>query len=133
MLDSVHRLKRLNFTKAPWPEIRKEFRTLDWNPMCEGKKARKRNLINQDEWDPEQQLKSENKSVNKIDEANMKYNPKYFFIFAKTRQKTRPRIGPFLDLSTCQPNPNPNFAASLLSDQYKSVFVQPRQDWLVDH
>lgn len=75
--------------------------------------------------------------MNENDEAkalqNMKYNPKSFFIFAKTRQKTRPRIGPFLDLSTCQPNPNPNFAASLLSDQYKSVFVQPRQDWLVDN
>lgn len=48
--DSGHRLKRLNFTKAPWPEIRNEFRKLDWKPTCEGKKvrnrmARKRNLI----------------------------------------------------------------------------------------
>ena len=86
----------------------------------------------QDKWDLEQQLKSEYSSLNKKDEdqalQNMKQNPKSFFSFAKTRQKTRARIGPFLDPSTGQPNPSPDFAASLLSDQYKSVFVLYIQD-----
>ena len=62
----------------------------------------------------------------------MKENPKSFFNFAKTKQKTKAKIGPFLDTSTGLPNSSPDFAASLLSEQYKSVFVQPRQEWLVE-
>ena len=89
----------------------------------------------QDKWDIEQQLKSEYSCINKMEEdqavLNMKENPKAFFSFAKTRQKTRARIGPFLDPATGQPNPSPDFAATLLSEQYKSVFVHPRQAWVV--
>ena len=62
---------------------------------------------------------------------NMKSNPKAFYSFAKSRQKTKSKIGPFVDASTGQPNPHPEFAASELSRQYSSVFVQPREEWKV--
>ena len=54
------------------------------------------------------------------DEAvlRIKDNPKAFFSFAKSRQKTKARIGPFIDPSNGQPNPNPEFAATELSRQY---------------
>ena len=195
LLESGRRLKKLNFTKAPWTEIQVELRKLDWTPTVElakdspiaahnwfmehllpllenlvpvkGPKRRGRNRMErrrnllwrklskiqrriqsssslskltklvQDKWDLEVQLKSEYATLNRKDEEkallNMKENPKSFFGFAKARQKTRSRIGPFLDPSNGQPNPDPDFAASILSDQYKSVFVQPRPEWLVDN
>ena len=83
------------------------------------------------------ELKAEYSNLRRKDEdkalLNMKENPKSFFSYARTRQKTRARIGPFIDPSTGQPNPNPDFAAKLLSDQYKSVFVEPRPEWLVEN
>ena len=63
--------------------------------------------------------------------SNMKENPKSFLSFAKSRQKKRSQIGPFIDPSTGSPNPDPDFAASVLSEQYRSVFVEPRPEWLV--
>ena len=63
----------------------------------------------------------------------MKENSKYFFSFAKSRQKTKAMIGPFLDPTSGQPNPDPDYAASVLSDQYKSVFVQPKSQWKVNN
>ena len=64
---------------------------------------------------------------------NIKKNPKAFFSFARSRQKTRSRIGPFLDSATGPTTPDPDFAAGVLSDRYKSVFVQPRSEWKVDN
>ena len=61
----------------------------------------------------------------------MKENSKAFFSFAKSRQKTRTRIGQFIDPATGNPNHDPDFAASVLADPYKSVFVQPRPEWTV--
>ena len=46
--------------------------------------------------------------------------------------KKKARVGPFLDPSSGQPNSSPDFAANLLSDQYKSVFVEPRPEWVVE-
>ena len=84
----------------------------------------------QDKSDLEQQLSEDYEAVNNIagDEAvlRIKENPKAFFSFAKSRQQTRAKIGPFLDPSTGKPNPSPDFAAAELSKQYSSVFVQPR-------
>ena len=62
---------------------------------------------------------------------NMKSNPKAFYSFAKSRQKTKSKVGPFLDPTTGTPNPDPSFAASELSRQYSSVFVPPREQWKV--
>ena len=63
--------------------------------------------------------------------SRMKTNPKAFFAFAKSRQQTRTKVGPFIDTSTGLPNPDPDFTTERLSDQYASVFVQPRAEWAV--
>ena len=193
LLESGKKLKRLNFNKAPWPEIQKELAKLDWSPMkvqaldspsaalswfmdqvipileslvpvrstrkkCRNRVARERKLLwrrlsknqkkiassnsatklsklLQDKWDLEMQLKSEYISINNKEEndaiLNLKKNPKSFFSFARSRQKTRARIGPFIDPSTGVPNADPDFAASLLAEQYNSVFVPGRPEWLV--
>ena len=89
----------------------------------------------QDKQDLEQQLFDDYSATNTMEEdkavLNIKSNPKAFFSFAKTRQKTRSKIGPFVDPSTGAPNPHPEFAASELSKQYSSVFVPPRDEWKV--
>ena len=84
----------------------------------------------------EQQLLEDYTAVNNQEEdqavSNMKTNPKSFFSFSKSRQKTRAKIGPFIDQSSGQPNPDPDFAAAELGKQYSSVFVQPRPEWVVN-
>ena len=89
----------------------------------------------QDKYDLEQQLLEDYTAVNRQEEDqavfNMKTNPKVFFSFSKTRQKTRAKIGPFIDQSTGKPNPDPDFAAAELGRQYSSVFVEPRPNWVV--
>ena len=62
----------------------------------------------------------------------MKDNPKVFFAYGRARQNTKARVGPFLDPDTGTPNPDPDFAARLLSEQYDSVFTQPREKYSVD-
>ena len=54
---------------------------------------------------------------------DMKSNPKAFFAFGRARQKTKSRVGPFLDPGSGIPNSDPDFAARLLSEQYSSVFT----------
>ena len=89
----------------------------------------------QDKWKLEQELKSEYTTLNSKEEdvaiSNMRENPKSFFSFAKTRKKTRARICPFIDPPSGSPNPDPDFATSILSEQYQSVFVECRPEWLV--
>ena len=70
---------------------------------------------------------AENKVVN-----NIKCNPKAFYSYARARQKTKVRVDPFLDPSTGAPNPDPDYAAKVLSDQYNSVFTLPRHEYLVN-
>ena len=55
---------------------------------------------------------------------------KLFFSFARSRQKTKARVGPFLDESG-KPNPSPDFSAEALRQQYNSVFAIPRPAWNV--
>ena len=89
----------------------------------------------QDKADLEEELRQDYEAVNNMEEdqavLRIKDNPKAFFSFAKSRQKTRATIGPFLDPVTGRPNPSSDFAASELSKQYSSVFVQPRPAWAV--
>ena len=61
--------------------------------------------------------KEENKVFSK-----MKTNPKAFFAYAKVRQQTKARVGPFIDPSSGLLNPDPDFAAEHLSEQYSSAF-----------
>ena len=83
----------------------------------------------------EEQLLQDYSAMNSMEEnqavLNMKSNPKAFYSFAKSRQKTRSGVGPFIDPASGSPNPDPEFAASELSKQYSSVFVPPRADWKV--
>ena len=61
----------------------------------------------------------------------MRENPKAFFSFARSRQSTRARVGPFLDPSSNTPNSSPDFSSAVLKEQYDSVFAQPRPEWQV--
>ena len=63
--------------------------------------------------------------------SDMKENPKAFFSFAKSRQKTHAKVGPFLDPSTGKLNLDPDYTAECLSKQYSSVFTQPRPEWTI--
>ena len=62
---------------------------------------------------------------------NLKSNPKSFFSFARSRQKTKARIGPFLDPTSGKLNPDVAFTAETLRHQYNSVSSMPRSDWIV--
>ena len=63
----------------------------------------------------------------------IKSNSKAFFSFARSRQKVKAKVGPFLDPTTGNPNPFPDFAAKGLSEQYNSVFASPRPAWTVNN
>ena len=63
--------------------------------------------------------------------SRMKTSPKAFFAYARARQQTRAKIGPFIDTTSGLPNPDPDFTAEQLSKQYSNVFVQPRAEWSV--
>ena len=41
-------------------------------------------------------------------------------------------MGPFIDPNTGNPNPSPDYAAQVLSQQYNSVFAVPRPAWKVE-
>ena len=62
----------------------------------------------------------------------MKTNAKAFFAYGRAKQKTKAKVGPFLDPASGIPSPDPDFAAKLLSDQYSSVFTTPRPEYIVD-
>ena len=91
--------------------------------------------LHRDKQDLEQQLYDDYSATNILEEnqaiSNIKLNPKAFFSFARSRQKTCAKVGPFIDSTTGKPNSSPEFAASELSRQYSSVFVKPREEWKV--
>ena len=86
-------------------------------------------------WKLEAELASDYSSSNSAEEdqavLRIKTNPKAFFTFAKSRQKVRAKVGPFLDPDIGAPNPSPDFAADALRKQYDSVFATPRPAWSV--
>ena len=83
----------------------------------------------------EEQLKADYNAENAMEEdraiLNIKTNPKFFFSFARSKQKTKSQIGPFIDQSTGKLNPDQAFTAETLCKQYNSVFSQPRDQWSV--
>ena len=89
----------------------------------------------QNKSDLELQLLEDYTAVSRAEEDqavfNMKSNPKSFFSFSKSRQRIRAKVGPFIDPSSGNPNPDPSFAAEELAKQYSSVFVTPRPEWVI--
>ena len=141
ILEEVVPMKKLPRKKRSRPMMARRRRLL-WKRLSKTKtKIKNASTINQlmkllqDKTDMEHELAADYEAVNNMaeDEAvlRIKENPKAFFSFAKSRQKTKARIGPFLDPNTGKPNPSANFAAAELSKQYSSVFVEPRQSWAV--
>ena len=88
-------------------------------------------------WKLESELASDYSSSNNMEEdqavLRIKSNPKAFFSFAKSRQKVRAKVGPFLDPALGTPSPSPDFAADALRKQYDSVFAVPRPAWSVSN
>ena len=86
-------------------------------------------------WEIEKQLSSDYTAISNMEEdeavLRIKSNSKVFFSFARSRQKVKAKVGPFMDPSTNTPNPSPDFAAEALRRQYDSVFAVPRPAWAV--
>ena len=120
----MHRMRRLL-----WKRLAKVRKSISKAPSIN-----KLTKLLQRQWDIEAQLSSDYTSTNnrEEDEAVMriKQNPKAFFSFARSRQKTKAKVGPFLDDNDV-PNPSPDFAAEALRQQYNSVFAAPRPAWTV--
>ena len=191
LLDSAHRLGKLDFQEAPWDKIRIELGNIHWSDMAKLSKAnptvahsyllsriipvlealvplkktgskgrsrqtRRRNLL----WrkmgkvknqigkaisckkmtrllnlrsNLESELRQLYSSQNKEAEARvikeMRKNPNIFFNYTRARQRTKAKVGPLLDPVTGKLNPDSQFTADTLSEQYSSVFTQPRPEW----
>ena len=82
-------------------------------------------------WELEGMLSADYTAASNMEEdeavLRIKSNPKAFFSFARSRQKVKAKVGPFLDPSTGLPNPSPDFAAESLRTQYNSIFSAPNQ------
>ena len=59
------------------------------------------------------------------------FHDKAFYAYGRARQKTKARVGPFIDPDTGVPNPDPDYLAKVLSAQYSSVFVPTRPEYQV--
>ena len=190
LLDSCRRLRKLDFRKAPWPDIKQNLKGIDWSPMSRlarinptiahswflvklvpvleklvpvkmnsggrNRLHRKRKLLwrklgkikvklhnassvqkiarlLQDRQELEHELKAMYSTMTKEAEdkvvAGMKEDVNVFFSYAKARQKTRTKVGPFIDPDTSELNLDPDYTAQCLSEQYSSVFTPPRPEW----
>ena len=123
----MHRMRRLLWRRLT--KARKRFRTAS--------SVHKLAEHMQEVWDLEAQLSADYQATDCSEEneavMRMKSNSKAFFSFARSRQKVKAKVGPFLDPTTGHPNPSPDFAAKALSEQYTSVFASPRPAWTVNN
>ena len=78
--------------------------------------AYKLSRLLQDRRDLQLELKRLYQELNQASEArviaDMKENPKVFFSYAKARQKTAAKVGPFLDPETGELNLDPVFCSA---------------------
>ena len=92
--------------------------------------------ILQQKWDLEKQISEDFISSNNSQEDDvvfrLKDNPKAFFSFARSRQNTKAKVGPFMD-SAGMPNSSPDYCCKALQQQYESVFAPPRPQWKVNN
>ena len=117
------------------------MRRLIWKRLSKVKKSiKKATNINtlsellQKSWELEAQLSSDYTTTSHSEEDQavfrIRENPKAFFSFARARQRTKAKVGPFL-YSQGVPNQSADFAAESLRVQYNSVFATPRPAWSV--
>ena len=195
LLESGRRFKKLDFSKAPWPQVQTRLKQIDWGPLQSVAKENvtaahsllmntvipileelvppkvtgkrfghfKKHKTRRCLWRKLGRVKKKLLSTTSVSNANnllqmkqkieqqlkrsydsqgwdeeykvvnvMKSNVKAFFAYGRARQNTKAKVGPFLDTETGIPNPDPDYAANLLNDQYRSVFTQPRPEYLVD-
>ena len=123
----MHRMRRLL-----WRRLAK----VDHN-LKKASTMNKKSKLLAEKWELEKQLASDYSASNNAEEdevvLRMKQNSKAFFSFARSRQTTRSKVGPFLDPTTNKPNSSPDYCCRALQRQYDSVFAQPRPEWLVDN
>ena len=95
----------------------------------------KKSKLLTEKWKLKSQLAEDYTATNNAEEdevvLRMKENPKAFFSFARSRQTTRAKVGPFLDPVSNQPNSSPDYCCKALQEQYESVFANPRPEWQV--
>ena len=103
----MHRMRRLLWKRLA--KVRKALKTAT--------STQKVADLLQRMWQLEGELTSDYTATNNMveDEAvfKIKSNSKYFFTFAKSRQNTRAKVGPFLDADG-HPNSSADFAAESL-------------------
>ena len=143
ILPVLEKLVPKKAKKSSKPKIHR-MRRLLWRRLAKAKRKfqaassiSKTTEYMQKIWDIESQLAADYTASNTIEEneavMKIKSNSKAFFTFARSRQKVRAKVGPFLDPETGRPNPSPDFAAECLRNQYNSVFAVPRPEWKVDN
>ena len=124
--SSLHRSRKLI-----WRKLRKVKTRLE-----RANSIQKIAKLLQDKQDLESELKNMYSSFTQEAEAKvisgMRENVNVFFSYAKARQKTQAKVGPFLDPQTSELNLDPDFSAKCLSEQYSSVFTPPRPEWTID-
>ena len=141
VLEVLENLVPLKAKKSQSRPKMHRMRRLLWKRLCKVKNSLKKATsvhrlteLLQKMWDLESQLNCDYSAVNtrEEDEAvlRIKSNSKYFFSFARSRQKTKAKVGPFLD-GDGKPNPSSDFAAEALRQQYDSVFAKPRPEWSI--
>ena len=63
--------------------------------------------------------------------SNIRQDSSKFFAYAKARQKSKCKIGPFIDPESGDLVLDPDYTVQCLSDQYASVFNKPRPEWSI--
>ena len=120
----MHRMRRLLWKRLA--KVRRSLKTAS--------SVHKLSELLQKMWELESQLEADYNAVNSMEEdeavLRIKSNSKCFYSFARSRQKVKAKVGPFLD-EDGKPNPSSDFAAEALRKQYDSVFAQPRPSWSV--
>ena len=88
-------------------------------------------------WKAEKELFDDYDSINNAQEdqavMRLKENPKSFYSFARSRQNTKAKVGPFLDPETGVSDGSPEYCSKALQLQYESVFATPRPQWVVSN
>ena len=103
--SKMHRMRRLLWKRLA--KVRRAIKTATNIHKLSG--------LLQKSWDLEAQLSSDYTAVNNIEEdkavLKIKKSPKAFFSFARSRQRTKAKVGPFLD-SNGKPNPDADLQLS---------------------